>query len=55
MRFDMAMENRKLLRQAWAIVFSAVGLVVGAFAAGAAWMHYPLIHGWTAQVLGLSE
>lgn len=41
--FDMAMEMRKLKRQTWAITLSAISLVVGAFAAGAAWVHY--LHG----------
>lgn len=39
MRFDMAMENRKLARQTWGIVLSGGALIVGAFAAGAAWYH----------------
>ena len=38
--FDMGMELRKLRRQTWAIIVSGAGIVVGAFAAGAAWMHF---------------
>jgi hypothetical protein len=37
--FDMEIERRKLSRQTAAIVISILALVVGAFAAGAAWMH----------------
>lgn len=38
--FDMEMERRKLTRQTWAIALTSVGVVVAAFAAGAAWMHF---------------
>jgi hypothetical protein len=38
--FDMGMELRKLRRQTWGIVLSGFGIVVGAFAAGAAWWNY---------------
>jgi len=37
--FDMEIERRKLTRQTAAIVVSILALVIGAFAAGAAWMH----------------
>jgi ABC-type lipoprotein release transport system permease subunit len=32
--------EKQLTRQTWAIILSAIGLVVGAFAAGAAWWNY---------------
>jgi hypothetical protein len=32
--------ERQLTRQTWAIILTAIGLVVGAFAAGAAWWNY---------------
>ena len=38
--FDMQMELRKLKRQTITIVISGFALVVGAFAAGAAWWNY---------------
>ena len=38
--FDMGMELRKLRRQTWAIIVSGAGIVIGAFAAGAAWWNY---------------
>lgn len=38
--FDIRMENRKLSRQTWAIALSAIGIVVAAFASGAAWWNY---------------
>ncbi len=40
MRFDIDHANRQLRRQTYGIFFQVVGLVVGAFAAGAAWAHY---------------
>ena len=38
--FDMGMELRKLRRQTWTITMSAMGIVVAAFASGAAWWNY---------------
>jgi hypothetical protein len=38
--FDIGMELRKLRRQTWAIALSAMGIVVAAFASGAAWWNY---------------
>jgi hypothetical protein len=38
--FDMGMELRKLRRQTWTITLSGIGIVVAAFAAGAAWWNY---------------
>ena len=40
MRFDIDHANRQLRPQTYGIFFQVVGLVVGAFAAGAAWAHY---------------
>jgi hypothetical protein len=39
-RFDIGMEMRKLRRQTWTIALSAMGIVVAAFASGAAWWNY---------------
>jgi len=39
-RFDIGMELRKLRRQTWTIALSAMGIVVAAFASGAAWWNY---------------
>ena len=38
--FDMELEMQKLRRQTWTIALSAVGIVVAAFASGAAWWNY---------------
>jgi hypothetical protein len=38
--FDMGMELRKLRRQTLTIAMSAMGIVVAAFASGAAWWNY---------------
>jgi hypothetical protein len=40
MRFDIEQSNKQLRRQTVAIVVTAMGVVVGAFAAGAAWWNY---------------
>jgi hypothetical protein len=40
MRADIRMEERKLTRQTYGIVIQVVGLVIAAFAAGAAWMRF---------------
>jgi hypothetical protein len=42
-RQEMEMESKKFRLQVISIVLTAVGVVVGAFAAGAAWEHY--LHG----------
>jgi len=35
--FDMEQERRRMTRQTWTIALTAIGIVVAAFAAGAAW------------------
>ncbi len=40
MRADLRMEERKLSRQTYSIVVQVVGLVIAAFAAGAAWVRF---------------
>ncbi len=40
MRADIRMQDRKLSRQTYGIVIQVVGLVIAAFAAGAAWMRF---------------
>ena len=39
-RIEQATRERALTRQTWAIFVSAIGIVVGAFAAGAVWAPY---------------
>jgi uncharacterized membrane protein YoaK (UPF0700 family) len=40
MRHDIRLSEKQLARQTVALVVTAMGVVVGAFAAGAAWWNY---------------
>ena len=39
-RQDIDLDRQRFRVQVWGMVITAVGVVVGAFAAGGAWVHY---------------